>query len=386
MRIRESRFADSLRLGLGRAILQARREDVSAYRDLILDGCLHCRAYDPQVEGTRHQYMFDLLRCLPEGEQRFLIDGVLGALGAEADEWDTAQRFGIAMLLAKDGDAEARRAMYAAYREASWQVDECFVELDGIAGFLFVAERAGALPDPDDVHRSAFDFFERSCELCGEAALRAAFEKAALEKPAIAAFRRAVEGWDPPKHERPLRPTDEELLEMARSFPELQDPKEIVARLRLFWRRPFPLDAGMLLGLLDHADERVRNAALARLERVRDPRVRALAFEAKYRERAAHLLVENYQPGDEALLAKWIREATDPEDRHGLQLGALSFFEAHPHREVEIPVWELLYESGDCGFCRGSVVRRLIEIDALRDDLRAECAWDAVPENRKSVT
>ncbi|MBL8213931.1 MAG: hypothetical protein JNK87_24645 [Bryobacterales bacterium] len=302
--------------------------------------------------------MFDLLRCLPEGEQRILIDGMLRSLREEADAWDTAQRFGIAMLLAKDGDAEARRAMYAAYREASWQVDDCFVELDGIAGFLFVAERAGELPDTDDVHRSAFDFFERSCERCGEAALRDAFEEAALNKPAIAAFRRAVVGWDPPKYERPPRPTDQELLEKV---PEL-------------------------LALLDDADERVRNTALVRLERVRDPRVRALAFEARYRERAAHLLVENYEPGDEALLANWIREATDPEDRHGLQLGALSFFKAHPHREVEIPVWELLYEVGDCGFCRGSVVRRLIEIDALRDDLRAECAWDAVPEVRESVT
>lgn len=320
-----------------------------------MDGCLHCRAYDRQVEGTRHQYMFDLLRCLPEGEQRILIDEVLRSLGEEADDYDTAQRFGIAMLLAKDGAIDARRAMYAAYREASWQVDDCFVELDGIAGFLFVAERAGALPDTDEVRRSAFDFFERSCELCGEASLRAAFEKAARENAAIAAFRRAVEGSDPPKHhQRPPRPTNQELLEKV---PEL-------------------------LGLLDHADERVRNTARARLEHVGDPRVRALAFEAKYRERAAHLLVENYEPGDEVLVANWIREATDPEERHGLQRGALAFFKAHPHREVEIPVWELLYEEGTCGFCRRSVVRRLIAIDALRDDLRAECAWDAMPETR----
>ncbi len=93
-----------------------------------------------------------------------------------------------------------------------------------------------------------------------------------------------------------------------------------------------------------------------------------------------------YEPGDERLVADWIGEAADPEERHGLQLGALTFFKAHPYRDIEVPVWELLYEEGVCGFCRGSVVRRLMKLAALREDLRAECAWDSVAETRASVS
>jgi hypothetical protein len=74
----EDEFRRLLQLGHGRAILYARDQGVEAFRNVILDACLHCRAYDAQIEGTRASYMLDLLDLMPGKESYY--DEVLNAL------------------------------------------------------------------------------------------------------------------------------------------------------------------------------------------------------------------------------------------------------------------------------------------------------------------
>ena len=44
-----------------------------------------------------------------------------------------------------------------------------------------------------------------------------------------------------------------------------------------------------------------------------------------------------------------------------------------------------LYERGPCSFLREFEVRRLLELNALPDHLREECAWDANDDVRDLV-
>ena len=111
-----NQYREILRLGLGRAILYAQSHDQSGLRDVILDACLHCYAYNIQCEGTRASYMYDLVGCLPDKE--FYYDRILESLKESGDDWDTAQRFHFAACLAFDGNADAKRAMYANYNPA----------------------------------------------------------------------------------------------------------------------------------------------------------------------------------------------------------------------------------------------------------------------------
>jgi hypothetical protein len=46
--VEEAQLREVLRLGLGRAILEAHRNDLRQFRDAILDACLHCYAVDAQ--------------------------------------------------------------------------------------------------------------------------------------------------------------------------------------------------------------------------------------------------------------------------------------------------------------------------------------------------
>jgi hypothetical protein len=57
-----------LHLGSERAIIYAKEHDVRNFRDVILDACLHCYAYDPQCEGTRADYMLELVNLMPDKE------------------------------------------------------------------------------------------------------------------------------------------------------------------------------------------------------------------------------------------------------------------------------------------------------------------------------
>ena len=61
------------------------------------------------------------------------------------------------------------------------------------------------------------------------------------------------------------------------------------------------------------------------------------------------------------------------------------FWERHPDEESEVSMLRALYELGPCSFCREGAVRRLIERNALTEQMRVECAYDANDEIRKLI-
>ena len=142
----ENQFRRALHLGFGRTILYAKDNDVGKFRDVILDACLHCYAYDPQSEGTRADYMLELVGLTPEKD--FYSGKVLKALPGSGDDWDAVQRFRFAACLAFEGNELAKRAMYENYAPGPKRGEGIginFVHMDGLDGLLFAAEKMGAL-------------------------------------------------------------------------------------------------------------------------------------------------------------------------------------------------------------------------------------------------
>jgi hypothetical protein len=98
---------------------------------------------------------------------------------------------------------------------------------------------------------------------------------------------------------------------------------------------------------------------------------------ARTRGGAIDLLARNYMDGDNRIALRWFREEADRDTLHALGMDLIDFWQRHPDEETEAPMLRSLYEKGPCSFCRENAVRRLIELSALPDELRAECAWDA---------
>jgi hypothetical protein len=420
----EDEFRRLLQLGLGRAILYAQDHDVSKFRDLILDACLHCYAYDPQIEGTRADYMLELVDLTPEKE--FYYNEVLKAVPGSGDDWDAMQRLRFAACLAFDGNERAKRVMYESYQPGPKMAEGIgidFLQMDGIKGLLFAAEKIGALLMATKEKVDLGWLLSASTDELGEQETWDALRQAGAENPRIEAYRLAVEasrnGLDESISKNreimnasyeELRPrlreskrgffswigswgeraSDEDIERAARGLLAAQDAKEQHAHLRIFSRRRFPLDPELLLSLVEVDQERVGFAALEALSQIAHPAVRKLAFRlvdtrARWRGQAIDLLAVNFEPGDHATVLGWFEAEEDEETRHSFGIDLRKFWERHPDEESAVPMLLALYERGPCSFCREGTVSRLIKRNALPEELRMECAYDANDDIRQLV-
>jgi hypothetical protein len=408
-------FQKSLRQGSGRAILYARGHDVREFHDVILDACLHCYAYEGRLYGTHASYMHDLVGCLPD--KGFYHSEVLKSLPGSGDNDDALQRFEFAACLASDGNGEARQTMYASYNPGPRMGESIgaeFLQLDGMNGLLFAAEKIGALLLENAEEVNLGFLVSRSIDICGEETTWEALREAGTANPRIEAYRLAAEAsehrirefrprqdFSTLKYERlfqevPLnslnsrisffqwgvQANEEELMLAAEGLIAAGDSQQRLAHLYIFRGRGFPLNVNVLLDLVDAGEDRVGRAAVKALACITHPAVRDLGFRlvetrARWRGEAIDLIAQNFRPGDHRIVLRWFAEEEDGETRHSLGLDLIDFWERHPDEETKLAMLLAMYEKGWCSFCRERAVRRLIELDALSEEMRAECAWDA---------
>lgn len=414
----EAEFRRLLRLGLGRAILYAQTHDMREFRNVVLDACLHCYSYDVQCEGTRASYMYDLVGYLPNKD--FYYGKVLESLKGSGDDYDAAQRFHFAACMAHDGSEQAKRAMYEAYNPGPGRGEDIgidFLQMDGIEGFLFVADKMGALlmAKPEEVDSDYL--LSMSLEICGEQPTWDALREAGAANPRIEKYRligqesRRRDGVRRPEmplqsyqqlsKELPLsrpysllrwgeRASDEELELAARGLIAAKDSKQQLAHLRIFARRRFPLDLDPLMALAEVEEDRVGIAAMKALRHIVHPGLRALAFRlvetrSSSRSEVIDVMKQNFESGDHQLVLRWFKAENDVDVLHSMGMDSKEFWKRHPDEETGAPMMQALYEKGPCSFCREGAVRRMIERGTLPAELRAECTWDANSDIRDLV-
>jgi hypothetical protein len=387
----EDEFRDALWSGLGRVLVEAQANDVERFADVILDACLHCRAVDPQSEGTRTLFVYELVQLTRE--PAFYFDQVIQSLSECDDDWDGVHRFRIASFLAIDGDDRARWAMYENFRPGPSMAESIavdFLQMDGMKGFLFAAQKVGelllAMEDVD-----AGFLWGKAAEAFGEAEALRGLRSASEASDAVRAYLTAVEA-EPADAEPASRPwrtsrwgekaSSEEIRRAAEELLQAQSPEEQTALARVFSRRKFPLDAAPLLRLAESADERLALAASQALTHIVDGRARAFAFRAvaersPARHRSIELLERNFEEGDHEIALRWFEDEGDRGVRHSFQRSLRHLWERRPAPDTEASMLLRLYERGSCSECRRFVLDRLVELGALPPEIREECVYDA---------
>lgn len=416
--VTEAKLRHALHLGLGRAIFYAQEQDLRPFRDVILDTCLHCYSYDTDVEGTRSDFMYELLQALPD--KQFFFDEVLKSLKDCGDDADAVQRFHMAARLAFDGSEAAKQAVYNYYspgprRGVNIGLD--FLTLDGLQGLLFVADKIGALLIAQPAEADSGWLLRKSIEICGEPATWDALREEAIGNPRIAAFLeslqereshksnwlRDIQSWTYAElwahksrnkayvqHKWGETANDNELRLAAEGLVAAKTPKEQLFHLRIFGRRAFPLDPGLIIALTDIEEERVGWAAIKALANIEHPSVRAEAIRqvennGRWRGEAIDLLARNFQPGDHRLALDWFLREEDKESIHAFGMDLRNLWDAHPEPVLERTMLESLYEKTPCSHCRGFTVDRLIKLGSLSDEMRRECGLDADEDVRELV-
>ena len=411
--------------GMGRAILYILKRGVSEYRDLVLDSCLHNRAYDRYLEGSRAEYLYPLMEA--SGEEGHYRTQILRALPETSDACDLGQLFDLAGFFARRGDEEARSTMRKRLSRGDIDSveagDDAIIALGGADGLVFFLDVVGR-------HQELMDRYDHFCiiedaeRVSGVEAVRVALANAAAENPNVAAALANIKDYSPDwtpeeiicrreeSRAKMVRPpyieslseattwqevksspyferivfswsrlaSAEELEKAARDLDPAAETMRLRSHLRVFWWNAFPLDPKPLIDLVDHQDERVVIPALSALELVQDENVRKL-FERllgvpQWSHRAIGLLRSNYRSGDDRLIVELLDQEPDTERLHSMCVDTMHVYRDNPSEEGLQPLLAV-YENGPCSTCRRRCAETINSIAALPDWMIEECEYDA---------
>lgn len=137
-------FERLLHNGRGRAILYLRDHDATPHREAILYACLHDTVFDAQVNGSNAEYLYEVISLTNEAD--FYRDALLQGLRSPEEAYDFGHMCDLLRCFAQQGDQKARQALYDAFaqNEAIYEARFAIVDLDGLPGFLHIAEHSGA--------------------------------------------------------------------------------------------------------------------------------------------------------------------------------------------------------------------------------------------------
>lgn len=417
----EQAFHHAITNGLGRAILWLRANPWRPHADAIAEVCLHNTAYDPQCEGSRAEYVHEIV-ALTDARERFAETAVACLLGGPESYWDTEHLFHLCRLFAQDGYAPARTALYErfgrSHPEDPFLGDDEIVALDGIAGLVFVMERVGRhLAEDRDYWVD--DGLVREVEArFGSDAVASAIREAAANNADVARYMEAVgryrarpRGRTPPEY-RDLpwpelrrriecgdasraclaiwgRHAPEDVLrEAAATLLGELDERRLLGILAVFQRRAFPLDPARLIELAASDRDEIGTSARRALRHIQSESVRALALDRLSRTGAGGndvlLLVKNYRAGDESMIASLLDRTAGDDAFHSIANDAIKVFE-HNSEADAIPSLLRIYERGRCGLCRHSAVKLLLTRQQAPEWMLAECRYDSDPDTRALV-
>ena len=402
-------------------------------RALVLDACLNDRAYDPQSEGPRVEYLLEAatLARLSSDLTHHVHQTLLHADEEVEDHWSLQQRVNLLVALSRQERKDAEEALATLYLGRLAQegtlldmLEVAQLEAYGPEGLLRVlrdrAHRSGNQPGDWD------NGLLRSAEHTLDPEVLSETMRRARGDPAVKVYLGALKAReDQGKQEwrdhqqnssapidydqarrtvkdalareaigcplalRSIRLTEEALIRLAGDVEQETDPDTLRHLLCAFVRRPFPGQPSRLLTLARHPDERVAERSIIALSRLQHPKTRTLATEllesdSPLRLVSAKLLQLNFQDGDEVLLRRVLSHADQADDdlRHGFCRDVREVADARPTAAMLALVADT-YAHQPCSHCRHEALELLAEHAAVPLWLQAEARLDANPDTRQ---
>lgn len=412
----KTQFKEELKKGTGKAILLFKRyrQKIDFRKDLI-EAAIHNPDYDPQCSGPRAVYLYDMIKLLPD---RLEIENRILKRFLRTYWCSVEQLFNLAFLFAKNGNEYARTALYRKFKDELGSPDgpgvggDLIVELDGIEGFLKVAELRGKqlLKNKNDWEDHLL--LEEVRKSHPKQNVMKILKDAAKSSAAIRAYRNmVVKSKDRWKKSRPNRQsykqikklidsggkvphfwgfkaTQRELKAAAMDFIKERDSKKIVQYLRIYYKGTFPLPLKYLLNWKRYKTKESKMWALNALEGFKNYDVRCLALKLLKRgQMVAHamsLMEKNFKDEDTALIEKILWKETDPVQFHG---EAMSVIDICRDKKAKNPKRLLapIYERGYCAGCRERLIRAMFKNGILSKRVQREALLDCNMDTRAYV-
>ena len=408
MRNKSDFFRNSIRNGTGEAIVLLKKNPSIDFDEYILDACTHNLAYDPQCEGSRADYLFEILSFAKNREK--IIDEILMNLSSSNKEyWDVHLLFDLALLLAKEGNGLARKVIYKRYANNLSEDFECIdtdvlVKLDGLNGLEFVADIQGKQLDKD----SNFWIDEWLLDICKEYFPKTSPKNYLIEKSHnnkyIELFLSEMEEFESKEDDSKKKSklsllelldtvkrgenipiisgkwlNEEELLNLVQILQKEEDEWKIQSYLRILKFAKYPLDISTLLPFLKVKNEQIKRSTLNILSKVKDEKIREL-IDSNYSNldflfEHLRLFESNFLEKDMEVLFRIFNRLKDEDEIHffGLVICAIA-----RENTIENPkrLIEELYYVNNCSICRESFIKILMSTNQLSDKIYEELKYD----------
>jgi len=412
---------DALQKGLGRALqwaVNARLDD-----GLLLEACLQDQRFDAQVESSRGDWLWQIIRAVGATE-RFRVP-ILHAFYDLSDERSAVQLCELARCYAGTGDEAFRSRLYEIVEQkpfghSPWLGEEDVVALDSEQGFLFAARVRGRLLASREWEWDDGSLIDLTTKRFGEETVNSLLVASSDE--AINRFR---ESWRREKQRKSEGSSVESHRERMAAIPvgeviravegqgkcywlrgwgihakeaDLQtvlqhlwathEPSVIANLLRIFSRRALPEFDARLIELCRHPDEEVQRWAFRAMEQNAHPLVRDFALtELQKGGNDAYvvaLFINNYRQGDEHRILEAMELPKDQCELHWLLMDAIKVLEKNPEADCS-RLSVISYAMTPCASCRFDAVRLLLNQQAAPEWLAEECRYDSDEDCRKLV-
>jgi len=413
-------FFNSLKCGTGEAYLLMKRYPEIDFSNHIIKGVLKNYAYDGQCEGSRAQYIFELISLSKQQDK--IRKAVLHGLATEqTDTWNLTHLFELAKFYAERGDAEMKEAIYSCFLNspidrADWAGYSQILELNGMQGMICIAEKFGKQleQDPDDWQDDSIltHFQEKNPDIKVYEELK----KKARTNKYIRIYLKEIKRVDKKREKHiPKPPTNgdlievlcrpkylglffrikklstEEILKVAEVLVDETDKFKIERLLYVFYHHPFPLDKQVILDYANQKRSRKHKIAENAIDALRHLKGKSI------REFALHgiknsknpidylpILMSNYKLGDYKLLSEIASQAKGEHKIEQLAIAYTDIYEANKTKECKKPL-EILYGKMNCAIHRRNAIEILLENGVLSNKIRKEIQYDCDLETRKLV-
>lgn len=406
----KKKFRNSLRRGTGEACLIMRNNPEIDFSNDITEACLTNFAYDGQCENSRGVYLFELI-SLSKNQDKIRNAILIGLANEQSHTWTLTQLFDLAKIFAQSGDIDAKKAIYERFfscpiEGADWVGYSEILELDGLEGMKFIAEKMGRgleiNPEDwqDDSIIKHFQDDNPSINVLKE------LEKLALENRFIQIYLENVKKTTiKAKNHRRITPKYNDIIdEVLTSEPYIrlfnrqltnEELNSIAKRLLVeesmvfqekllfvFTEFKYPLESDFILRFAKQkpsSKNRIAEFAVDALKFIKSDAIRQFAFEcikiAKMPQMFTNIFIVNYKAGDGAFLSELAMKFDDEHVIENLAVSYIEIYKANKTKECKQPL-EILYGKMNCGIHRKDIIELLINNEVLSERLKEEIKYD----------
>ncbi|MCP9748836.1 hypothetical protein [Lacihabitans sp. CS3-21] len=410
-------FLNSLKRGTGEAYLIVRDNPNIDFSTQIIKGALNIFAYDGQSEGSRGKYIFDIISIVKQKDK--IRKAILKGLATEKnDTWSLTHLFDLTKLYAQQGDNEARQAIYNRFLNepiegSDWVGYSEILELDGLKGLLFIAEKFGRHieQNPEDWQDDSIirHFQEENKELKVKEELEKASKKNSFIKLYLDTITKTKNEHKKHKQEkiefnsiieeiinsrflslrRQKNLTENEILEIATQLLKEKNKSNFEKLLYIFYDYKFPFQSEFILKLAKqkkNTKNRINEFAIYALQHLKSEEIRQFALDKIQKSKRPfdylEILISNYSKGDFRILCDIANKFNDEHIIENLAGIYTEIYKANKTTECKEPL-EILYNKMNCGIHRNGIIEVLIENKVISDKIKKEIPFDSFLETRE---